>query len=152
MEERRAFLILAAAALLPPLESGRVYVYAQRLTEAGSWLPVACGGSVVAELKQGYLFALNLPPGRHVLTAGDGVPLSVEIPAGQEVFVRLDWNYQVGRRPIPVFSAVPPEQARKQMVYLSYIPPKKALSRSVPATDPRDPAPPQLKTREASRQ
>ena len=152
MEDRRAFLILTAVALLPAQDSGRVYVYAQRLTEAGAWLRVSCGGSVVAELKQGYLFALNLPPGRHALTAGDGVPLSVEVPAGREVFVRLDWSYQVGRRPIPVFSAVPPEPARKQMLYLSYIPAKKALSRSVPPADPRDPVPPQLKTRGASGQ
>jgi hypothetical protein len=147
-----ALVAIAAVALASPLcapaeDPGRIYVYAQRLTAADSWLPVSCGGSVVAALKQGMFFAINVPPGRHALTPGTGVPAFVEVRSGGEVFVRLDWNFEVGRRPIPVLTAVRPDQAHKQMVYLSYVNPRKVLSNSVPTTDPREPAQLRLKGR-----
>jgi hypothetical protein len=63
------------------------------------------------------------------------------------VFVRLDWNYEVGRPPIPVLHVVHSDQARREMRYLSYINSKKALANSVPKTDPREPTPLQLKRR-----
>jgi hypothetical protein len=150
MGTARALVAIAAIAMAAPAEhSARIYVYAQRLTAARSWLPIACGGSAVAELKQGMFFAIDVPPGRHALSTETGVPAFVDVHAGEEAFVRLDWSYQEGRPPVPVLAAVPPDQARKEMMYLSYIDAKRALSPSVPRTDPREPAQLRLKRREA---
>jgi hypothetical protein len=143
---------MTAIALAVPLttqaeDSGRIYIYAQRLTAARSWIPISCGGVVVAELKRGMLFAINVPPGRHTLSTETGVPAFVDVHSGEEVFVRLDWDFGLGRDPIPVLNAVPPDRARKEMTYLSYISAKKVLSSSAPKTDPREPAQLRLKGR-----
>ena len=62
-------------------------------------------------------------------------------------FARLDWDFEVGRSPIPVLSAVRPDQALKEMKYLSYIHAGKVFSGSVPKSDPREPDQPRLKSR-----
>ncbi len=126
---------------------GRVYVYAQRPSEARSWTPIVCGGHVVAELKQGTFFAMDLAPGRYTVGTTMGVPAFVDVRSGEEAFLRLGWNYQVGRPPISVMESVRPEQAHEEMKYLSYIKAGKVLSHSVAATDPRSPEPLQLKRR-----
>jgi hypothetical protein len=90
-------------------------------------------------------FAIDVPPGRHSLGTEAGVPTFIDVHSGEEAFVRLNWNYQVGRPPIPVLGAVRPDRARKEMKYLSYINTKKVLSASVPKTDPREPTELQLK-------
>jgi hypothetical protein len=131
----------------PAADPGRIYVYAQRETAARSWLRITCSGIVVAELKQGMLFAINVPRGRHTLAVETGVPTIIDVRSGEDAFVRLDWNYAVGRPPIPVLSVVQPDQARKEMRWLSYIHPKQVLSSSVPKADPRDPMPLELKRR-----
>jgi hypothetical protein len=139
--------VWAAPSSKPAGDNGRIYVYAQRPSAARSWLPITCGGVAVAELKQGMFFAINLPSGRHTLRAAMGVPASVDVHPGEEVFVRLDWSYQVGRPPIPELHVVRPERAREEMRFLGYIKAKKVLSLSVPMTDPREHAPLRLKQR-----
>jgi hypothetical protein len=128
-------------------DHGRIYVYAQRLTAASSWQRVSCGDAVVAELKQGTFFAINVPPGRYTLSPEKGVPASVDVRSGEESFVRLDWHYDVGRHALPELHTVRPEQAGREMKFLSYINPKKALSSSVSKTDPREPPQLRLKRR-----
>jgi hypothetical protein len=71
-------------------DSARVYVYARWETPARSWLPISCDGEVVAKLKQGTLFAIDVTPGRHNLGSDRGVPVFVDVRSGDEVFVRLD--------------------------------------------------------------
>ena len=127
--------------------SGQIYVYAERLTAARSWLPISCDGAVVASLKRGTLFAINATPGRHTLSTVTGVPAFVEVRSDEKTFVRLDWNFEVGRSPIPVLSAVRPDQALKEMKYLSYIHAGRVFSGSVPKSDPREPDEPRLKSR-----
>ncbi len=144
------FVALAGPAVpfpAPAAHAGRIYVYAPRETAARSWLGITCGGLVVAELRRGILFAIDVPPGRQTLSTEEGVPISVELRAGEEAFVRLDWNYEVGRPPIPVLSVVPSKQARRQMQYLSYISGKHVRSRLVSKTDPREPEPLEFKRR-----
>jgi hypothetical protein len=126
---------------------GRIYVYAQRLTPARSWIPISCGGAVAAELKRGMFFAINVAPGRSVLSLEEGVPAFAEVRSGEDSFVRLDWHFEVGRPPIAVLSVVRADQARKEMMFLSYINAKKVRSTSVSKTDPREPAQLQLKRR-----
>jgi hypothetical protein len=94
---------------------------------------------VVAELKQGMFFAINVPPGRYTLSPAKGVPVAIDVSSGEESFVRLDWNYGVGRSPVPELHAVRKQQAREQMRFLSYLNANKMLSSSVSKTDPREP-------------
>jgi hypothetical protein len=128
-------------------DNGRVYVYAQRLTEARSWMPVYCDGEPVARIKAGRLFAIHLAAGRHTLSLEPGVPLPIEVRPGEESFVRLDWHMELGRSAIPVFNLTRPELARKEMTNLSYIDPKQALSPAVAKTDVRELRQPELRRR-----
>ncbi len=71
-------------------DSARIYIYAQRLTAARSWIPISCNGAVAAQLKRGTFFAINVAPGRYTLNVEKGLPAFVDVAAGGEVFVRLD--------------------------------------------------------------
>ena len=148
----RAFALAALASAVlftaAPANTGTIYVYAQRLTAARSWIPITCGGAVVAELKRGKLFAIELRPGRYTLAPASGTPLVVKLRSGEESFIRLDWIYDAGQRPVPVLSIMRPEQARREMKYLSYIDANKVRSGTVPKTDPRPPEPLQFKKRD----
>lgn len=128
-------------------DASRVYVYSQRLTDARSWLPVSCDGAVVAEIRRGYFFALEVAPGLHTLIVADGVPVPVRVASGEEKYVRLDWPRQAGRPAIPVLSAVPRDRARSEMKFLSYVEPGRIRAASVARSDPRQPEEQQLKRR-----
>jgi len=95
---------LATALSMPAQIPARIYVYAQRDTAARSWLPISCNNVVVAELKRGTFFAINVEPGPYSLFVEKGVPLSVDARSGEDSFVRLDWSYGIDRPPIPVLS------------------------------------------------
>jgi hypothetical protein len=142
---RFAFL----AILIPLFAEGpaRIYVYAQRPSAARSWIPISCDNAMVARLRQGTFFAVNVAPGKHVLSTDSGVPTVVELRPGEDVFVRLDWHMEIGRRAIPALAAVKPERAQQEMTYLSYIDAGKVLAASVPKSDPRRIPEPQLKKR-----
>jgi hypothetical protein len=77
------------------------------------------------------------------LSTEAGVPAFVDVRSGEDFFVRLDWNSEVGRPAIPVLQTVPPDLARKEMRFLSYINANKVLASPVSKTDPREP--PQLR-------
>lgn len=114
---------------------------------AHSWLPISCGGTTVAELKRGTFFALNVAPGRYTLVPKEGLPFIISVKAGEESFLRLGWQSEIGRSSVPVLSLIRPAEARKEMRYLGYIRGSKILSDSVSKTDPRKLEEPQLKTR-----
>lgn len=140
--------VLSTAVFLPADDPARIYVYAQRNTAARSWLPVSCGTSVVAEIKQGTFFALSLAPGRYALFVKNGVPLPVDVHSGEESFVRLDWQYEIGQPPIPVLVKVGPAEARGDMKFLSYVSARRVHSSLVAKNDPRPPVEPRLRTRD----
>lgn len=116
----------------------RIYVYAQRQTPVRSWLPISCDGAVVAKLKRGTFFAVNVASGRHLLSNEPGVPVFVDVRSGEESFVRLDWNFDVGRPVISELHVVLPPQARREMINLTYIDSSKVLSRSASKADPHE--------------
>src|ERR1700742_3790673 len=95
------FIVATLAATLQADDQARIYVYARRDTAARSWMSISCGNAVVAEIKQGTFFAITLAPGQYTLVSENGIPLPIEARAGEELFLRLDWNYGVGRPPIP---------------------------------------------------
>jgi hypothetical protein len=146
-------LPIALLALLPTQfacseELARIYVYAQRETPARSWRPIWCDGVVVAKIRRGAFFALNVPPGRHLLSVSQGVPLFVNVKTGAETFVRLDWTLEMGETPTPVLSSMSPDVARQEMRFVIYIDAKEVLSSSVSKTDPTPHPEPRLKSRD----
>jgi hypothetical protein len=145
---RIALLTALALSTLPAGDPARVYVYARRDTHARSWLPISCNDVVASELKQGAFFAITLEPGQWTLSPEKGVPLSIDVRAGEDAFVRLDWNFSVNRPPIPVFAHVREVDARHEMRFLSYVPAKKIHSDRVSKSDPSPQRPPQLHTRD----
>jgi hypothetical protein len=144
----RISIVAALAVTLQADDQARIYVYARRDTAARSWMSISCGSAVVAEIKQGTFFAITLQPGQYTFLGERGVPLSVDTHSGEELFLRLDFNYGVGRPPIPVLSKVRRGEARKEMKYLSYINPKRVHSGLVPKTDPSPSVQPELRRRE----
>jgi hypothetical protein len=143
-----AIAALASALALLAEDTARIYVYAQRDTAARSWIAISCGNAVVAELRRGTFFAINVAPGAYTLFVDNGIPLSIEAHSGEESFVRLDWNYAIDRAPIPALSKVGQSQARKQMKFLSYISAKRIHSDQVPKTDPSPPVQQELHRRD----
>ena len=143
------FSAFAAFALLSlsAEEPARVYVYAQSQSEANRWLSVFCDGAVVAELKRGTFFAITLPSGRHAFTVKDGVPIVLEASAGQDAFIRLNWNHALNRPPIPVLAQVPQDKARTEMRLLGYISANRIHSDRVAKADPCPAVPLELKHR-----
>lgn len=125
----------------------RIYVYEQMETPASSWIPISCDGIIVAKLKRGKLFAVNVAPGRHMVSDEKGIPVFVDVRSGEESFVRLDWHIEVDKPVISVLQLVAPPQARNEMKYLVYIDAGKVLSRSVPKRDPREISQPHLMRR-----
>ncbi len=127
-------------------DSARIYVYAKFGTAARSWLPISCDGPVVAKLKHGKFFAVDVALGQHVLgIASGGVPVVVDVRPGEESFVRLGGHRDRGAPAIPVLSVVEPAHLQREINRLRYIDADKTISKSVPRADPRDP--PRLKRR-----
>lgn len=142
------WVVALAAPCITAEDFGRIFVYAQRLTPARSWISISYGGAAAADVKRGMFFAINAAPGRSVLSLEEGVPAFVEVHSGEDAFVRLDWHFEAGRPPIAVLSVVRPDQARKEMKFLSYIDAKRVRSTAVAKTDPREPPQLQLKRRQ----
>jgi hypothetical protein len=74
-----------------PATSARIYVYVQAETPARSWFPILCDGTMVAKLKRGRFFAINVAPGRHLLGAKESLPVFVTAESGEDSFVRVEW-------------------------------------------------------------
>jgi len=139
---------LALLALFASQDSARIFVYAQRESAARSWRPILCDGILVAKLKRGNFFAINVPPGRHMLSVANGVGTFVNATVGNDSFVRLDSQIEIGESPALVMGKVDPAVARQEMRFVLYIDPKQVLSTSVSKADPRPPVEPRLKSRE----
>jgi hypothetical protein len=142
------FIVATLPVTLQADDQARVYVYARRGTAAGSWMSISCGNVVAAEIKRGTFFAITLPPGRYTFLGENGVPLPIDTHSGEELFLRLDWNYGLDRAPIPVLSKVREDEARKEMKYLSYIGPKRVHSNLVLKTGPSPPVKLELRRRD----
>jgi len=141
-------VIAFSAAPAPAAEAtARIYVYAQELTEARSWIAIQCDGVAVARITRGKFFAVNVTPGRHTLASETGVPVVVDVHAGEDSFARLDWHFEIGRAPVAVLHLVQPEAAHQELKFLSYIDKSKIMAPSVSKSDPRDWLEPRLKTR-----
>jgi hypothetical protein len=136
-------VILTVLAL--PAET--VFVYLRPQTELrGSWR-VVCDGEWVASLDRGGVFALDWMPGRHVIGAGDAVPVGIEVAPDEETFVRLDASQRVGGMALPIFVRVAGPLARPEVRLLRYVKATKIRSALVLREDPRLRTDPRLSSR-----
>jgi hypothetical protein len=146
-----AIIAVVTLMLLPSARAeglARIYVYVQLETPARSWFPILCDGTVVAKLKRGRFFVVNVAPGRHMLSDKEGVPVFVDVRSGEKSFIYLEWrNGEVPGPALPVWTVADRDRARRDMIYLTYIDADKALSKSVPKTDPREGPQPRLRRR-----
>ena len=127
-----------------------IFVYASWEYPARSWVPVSCDGILVAKVKRGRFFAINVGTGKHALTQNDGIPLIVNTHPSQPLFVHLGQEVSdepSGKVVLPVLLAVDPEEARKEMIHLVYVDSDKLYSSAVSRQDPTQPSPPRLKQR-----
>jgi hypothetical protein len=130
-----------------PEPVGQIYVYANWESPERKWVDIACDDEIVAKVKAGRFFVMSLPPGRHAVSAGDGIPVFVEERSGEKSFLRVGREVD-GQAVMLVLTKMDSTEAGKEMVHLAYIDAAKALSSSVPKEDPRDlRQQPQLKTR-----
>jgi hypothetical protein len=148
-------LVLLAAAILAPRalpadNPTRIFVFAAWELPVRSWVPILCDGRVVAKVKRGRFFAINVAPGQHILSEQDGVPAFVDARSGEDVYVQVQQHVEdssSGKSVIPVFQVVAPNEARKQIIHLAYIDADKVYAESVPKDDPNGSSPPQVKKR-----
>ena len=125
---------------------GRIYVYANWESSERRWVEIACDDEIVAKVKAGRFFVINLPPGRHAVSEREGIPVFIKVHSGEQSFVRLDREVD-GQTVMPVLTQMGSTEAGKEMVRLAYIDAAKVVSNSVPKQDPRDLLPPRLKVR-----
>jgi len=110
-------------------------------------MDIACDDKIVAKVKAGRFFVVNVTPGRHAVSAGDGIPVFMETRPGEKSFLRVDREVD-GQTVMLVLTKVDSSEAAKEIVHLAYIDAAKVLSSSVLKEDPRDLGQrPQLKTR-----
>ena len=105
-----------------------------------------------AEVKPGQFFVINAEPGRHVLVAGEGIPIVVEASLGRDSFVRVTRQIEFGpsgKTGFPALEVMSPEQAHPEVV-LVYIERKKMFSAKVSKEDPFLHQRPKLKPRISS--
>jgi hypothetical protein len=127
-----------------------IFIYASWEYPARPWVPVSCDGTLVAKVKPGRFFAINVGPGKHMLTQNDGIPLVVNAHPGQQMFVHLGQEVSdepSGKVVLPVLQAVAPEEARKEIIHLVYVDSDRLYSSAVSRQDPTQPSPPRLKQR-----
>ena len=67
-----AFLVITL--VLAAEDSVRIFVYADWDSAQKSYVPVYLDGVLIAEIKRGKFFAINVSPRQHILIAGEGVP------------------------------------------------------------------------------
>jgi hypothetical protein len=86
---------LNAQQMQPGTDFARVYVYVKIDAVVRSWRQVLCDGALVAEVKRGKFFVLNLASGKHTLSDTDGIPVSLDVRSGKDYFVRLERSFIV---------------------------------------------------------
>jgi hypothetical protein len=99
---------------------GEIYVYTNWESPERKWVDIACDVEIVAKVKAGRFFVMDLPPGRHAVSAGDGMPVFVEARSGEKSFLRV--GGEVDRQTVMlVLTKIDSTEASKEMVHLAYI-------------------------------
>lgn len=139
---RRLFLLAILVTLTQPLlgqTSSRIYVYAGWESAERGWIPIFCDGTQVAKLQRGKFFAITVTPGKHSLWPGQGLPVTVGVKAGEDVFARVEQYVEVSateKSSMPVLSLKPPASAKPEIASLVYVEAKHTYSPLVEREDP----------------
>jgi hypothetical protein len=109
-------LAAAAFAFAPPVPSGTVHFY-RYLMEVGkaSHPMISCDAFPVARMQNGRVYTMQMTAGRHAITTSENpTGVSVDVVAGKEYFVRIDYapNASFAIRATPVL--VPLEVGREE--------------------------------------
>ncbi len=111
-------LLLTAGALAfaPAVPSGRVHFY-RYLMEVGkaSHPIISCDAFPIARMQNGRVYTMQMTAGRHtIITSENPVGIEVDVVAGKEYFVRIDYaaNSSFAIRATPVL--VPLEVGREE--------------------------------------
>jgi hypothetical protein len=109
-------LAAAAVAFAPPVPSGTVHFY-RYLMEVGkaSHPMISCDAFPIARMQNGRVYTMQMTVGRHAITTSENpVGVSVDVAAGKEYFVRIDYaaNSSFAIRATPVL--VPLEVGREE--------------------------------------
>lgn len=111
-------LALAAGALAfaPPVPSGTVHFYRYLLKVGKAAHPIiSCDAFPIARMQNGRVYTMQIPAGRHAIaTSENPTGIEVDIEAGKEYFIRIDYatNASFAIRATPV--VVPVEVGREE--------------------------------------
>jgi len=153
----RLFLLFATVAaaqtalVLAAEDSARIFVYADWDSPQKSYVPVYFDGVLIAEIKRGRFFAINVLPGQHILIAGEGVPEPVNAKQGKEFFVRLEQDVELsasGKTAMLALSVKTTAQGKTEIGHLVYLDSGKIYSKLVSRGDPSLLEQPTLQKRE----
>lgn len=97
-----------ALAILSPAQTQKatLHIYRPRLSvHEGAHPTVSCDAFPVVRIQNGRVYTMKISPGRHAFTT-DANPtgVDVDVEAGKEYFLRIDYpaNVSVGASPYPV--------------------------------------------------
>ncbi len=110
----------AQTAKNPPQPQGTVHIYRERLEIGKLTRPtVSCDNFPIARLENGRVYTMKMSVGRHALgTTDHPVGFFIDVEAGKEYFVRIDFpvNASLPSGATPVL--VPVEQGRVETMKL----------------------------------
>ena len=117
-----AFLLLSAASALafaPPAPSGTVHFYRYLLKVGKASHPIiSCDAFPVARMQNGRVYTMQMTVGRHAIaTSENPTGILVDIEAGKEYFIRIDYStnasFAIRATPVVVPLEVGREETRK---------------------------------------
>jgi hypothetical protein len=111
-------LLLAAAALAfaPPVPSGTVHFYRYLLKVGKAAHPIiSCDAFPIARMQNGRVYTMQIPAGRHAIaTSENPTGIEVDIEAGKEYFIRIDYATNASFAIRATAVVVPPEVGREE--------------------------------------
>lgn len=109
-------LAASAFAFAPPVPSGTVHFYRYLLKLGKAAHPIiSCDAFPIARMQNGRVYTMQIPAGRHAIaTSENPTGIEVDIEAGKEYFIRIDYspNASFAIRATPV--VVTPETGREE--------------------------------------
>jgi hypothetical protein len=112
-------LAASAFAFAPPVPSGTVHFYRYLLKVGKATHPIiSCDAFPIARMQNGRVYTMQIPAGRHAIaTSEDPTGIEVDIEAGKEYFIRIDYSpnasFAIRATPVVVTLEVGREETKK---------------------------------------
>lgn len=123
MKPARIILFCAAISMLPAAQvsdsNAILHIYRQKLEMGVASRPtVSCDNFSLARIPNGRVYTIKASPGWHEIATTDKAPIRVDMKAGNEYFVRIEYPvnaaFSLGATPV----LVPAEQGRMEIAGL----------------------------------